>query len=140
VQHKFDESVGNYDQSVVKEGQMAVAIMGHHASRGEFGPPSRLTGDQRVFLGFGLDSYDRGDLDWAIQPRTLIEPSFLELLAQAQMLQTVTEPDALRHLGKSDDDIAQILAERAAGAEARLERQRRLFDGGEIPLGDEAVA
>lgn len=64
------ESQAAYDQQVVKLHQMAVAIAGWRASRGDWGPS--LTRQQAKFLPFDLTSYERGDLDFAIMPRPLI--------------------------------------------------------------------
>lgn len=75
------ESAANYDNASVKLFQMATAIGGWRAGRGDWGPLSRA---QARFAPFDLNSYARGDLDFAIDPRPLVPPTSLERLQTAQ--------------------------------------------------------
>ena len=77
------DAVGNitdaqaaYDAQSIKLFQMAVAIGGWRANSGAWG--SGLTLQQQKFLPFGLDSYARGDLDFAIEPRPVVPLTPLE--------------------------------------------------------------
>lgn len=65
------EVASNYDQQSIKLFQMAVAIGGMRYAEGQQGWSTR-TDQQRKFQSFNLESYRRGDLDFAIMPRPLI--------------------------------------------------------------------
>jgi hypothetical protein len=69
----------SYDQQSVKLFQMAVAIAGFRVNNGDWGPSNSLTRQQQKFRPFGLDSYQRGDLDISILPRPIVEPTKLEM-------------------------------------------------------------
>lgn len=58
-----------YDTQTVKMHQMAVAIAGWRANTGAWG--RNLTRQQQAFVPFGLESYQRGELDMEILPRPL---------------------------------------------------------------------
>lgn len=67
------EARSNYDTQTIKSHQMAVAIAGWRANTGAWG--RNLTRQQQAFLPFGLDSYQKGDLDFEIMPRSLFPPA-----------------------------------------------------------------
>lgn len=69
VTSRVFQSAANYDVSSVKLFQMGVAIAGWRLSQGDWPSPSA---QQNAFLGFGLDSYANGDLDFSIAPRPLV--------------------------------------------------------------------
>jgi hypothetical protein len=71
------ESAANYDSGSARLFQMAVAIAGWRANRGDWGP-GPLSRQQALFQPFDLSSYAAGDLDIAIQPRPLLQPTALE--------------------------------------------------------------
>jgi hypothetical protein len=105
VQRKFDQISGNYDHGVIRQGQMSCAIMGYHLTNGDFGLPSTFSPKQQKFTRFDLDSYAKGRLDWAIEPRDLVHKSFLQLATEAEAIQRLDTAVALRHIGFSDPDI-----------------------------------
>lgn len=70
VRTYVDEARSNYDVQSVKLFQMALAIGGYRANRGDWG--DALSAQQELFLPFDLGSYARGDLDFEIMPRPLI--------------------------------------------------------------------
>ena len=91
-----NEARAQYDQQTVKLFQMCAAIAGWRAGDGAWGLPSQLSTQQRAFLPFNLDSYDRGDLDTSIQSRGLIMPSEDEELRLEQLRGAVENDKALR--------------------------------------------
>ena len=72
------EARAQYDRSIVKLFQMAVAIAGWRVQAGAWPAP---TAQQAKFAGYNLDSYAAGDLDLDIQSRPLIMPTESELIA-----------------------------------------------------------
>lgn len=62
----------SYDTQMVKLHQMGIAIGGYRANYGDWGDPGSLSEDREVFLPFGLDSYESGELDFEIAARPLI--------------------------------------------------------------------
>lgn len=111
------EVAANYDQQSVKLFQMAVAIAGWRLSRGDWRSP--LTRQQEKFRGFDLDSYNRGDLDFAIMPRPLIPLTEMEKIAKdrAQLsLQTDQQAQAAGPaIGGADQDAGAIERRLRAG-------------------------
>lgn len=77
-----------YDMNLRKLQQMCAAIGGLRANSGDWARP--LTRQQEKFLPFGLDSYERGQLDHDIKPRPLIPPTEKELL-ETQLLRNAVE-------------------------------------------------
>lgn len=72
------ESSASYDRGSIAIFQMACAIGGWRANNGDWGPLSR---QQLLFAPFDLDSYDKGHLDFDIDPRPLVTPTETERLA-----------------------------------------------------------
>lgn len=105
VQNKLDSVVTNYDHGAVKLGQMCAAIGGQLIKDGDWGLRSQLTPQQQKFLPFDLTSYAKDELDFDLQPRELLPKTFSELAAEAIQLESITTPEGLRHLGKSDAEI-----------------------------------
>jgi hypothetical protein len=105
VQHKYDESAGNYFDAVVRMGQMLCSMGGQLANSGAWGMQRDLTGAQRLFLPFSLESFHRGDLAWNLTPPELIPKTFGELCAEATALETVKTPAGLEHIGYSEEDV-----------------------------------
>lgn len=62
----------SYDTQQVKITQMAIAMGGYRANNGDWGDPSELSEDRRVFLPFDLNSYEDGKLDFEIAARPLV--------------------------------------------------------------------
>jgi hypothetical protein len=74
----IQEARSNYDTQTIKLMQMSIAIAGWRANSGAWGGRGRsLTRQQQAFLPYDLDSYQDGQLDFSIQPRSLF-PGELE--------------------------------------------------------------
>jgi hypothetical protein len=80
VSSRVAEVSAGYDQQNIKLFQMAVAIGGYRAAT----TWTNLTPQQQKFASFNLDSYQAGQLDFAIMPRQLISATKTE---QAQEMQ-----------------------------------------------------
>lgn len=98
----------NYDNPLVRAHQMAVAIAGYR-SYGE------------AFGGFGLDSYDQGDLDHNIAKRPVFAQDPLDDIEMDQEFWTAAKSaqDAgmplsvfLKRKGWSEDEIAEVMEAR----------------------------
>lgn len=95
VQTYVDAARANYDTQSVKAFQMAIAIGGWRAGRGDWGPRPLLTRQQQVFTPFDLDSYAAGNLDMEIMPRPLVaitERERLEIERLRVAVQAETQP------------------------------------------------
>jgi hypothetical protein len=101
VEGYVNDARANYDVQSVKLFQMSIAIGGFRANTGAWGPA--LTRQQEAFRPFGLDSYAAGDLDFEIQPRSLIPMSALERMQVEQMSQSL---DAQRQIMSGDGMLA----------------------------------
>lgn len=103
----------NYDVHTTKILQMAVAVGGWRASSGAWDRGGSLTRQQAKLVGFGLDSYQRGDLDFEIMPRPII-PETPREQAERERLELALERD--RAAGNSAAGIeARILAQAEQG-------------------------
>lgn len=120
VSSRVDEAASNYDLASQRLFQMAVAIAGERAKTGAWGP---LNSQQRKFLFFDLDSYDRGDLDLAIVPRPLIRVTDTEKAQEKQLFWSGIEiavragvplGEALRDAGWSEEAIVRVEQARMA--------------------------
>lgn len=130
------EASGNYDLQSVKLFQMALAIAGERANSGAWGPS--LNRQQQKFTSFNLTSYQRGNLDFVITPRTLLRPTGYELALEKQAYWTgiKTGVDAgvplevlLKEEGWSDERLAEL-------GQAKLDaikRQQTLMQADTIP-------
>jgi hypothetical protein len=105
VEKRHREVSGNADAALRKLIQMNLAVMGHLLQTGAFGPRSRLTATQRLFLPFTLDSFDNGDLDFSFVARPLFPDSPLDKAALAAAREKLQSPEALREAGYSASDI-----------------------------------
>lgn len=105
VQHKLDNASANYDSGVVKLGQMCCSIGGELARSGQWGPRSQLTDQQKKFLPFSLQSWDRGELDFSLEPRDLLPLTMLDRATESLAIERLTTPFGLRHAGLSPADI-----------------------------------
>jgi hypothetical protein len=101
VQQKLDDVAGNYDSGVVKLGQMCSAMGGELISTGQWG----LTPAQQRFTPFNLQSYQKTELDFGLVPRELVPKTVLELAQEAVVIESLTTPTGLRHIGKSGEEI-----------------------------------
>lgn len=75
VEQLVVEAQASYDQANMRLFQMAVAIAGFRANSGNWGT---LNSQQQKFTDFNLDSYEKGDLEIAIMPRPLLNPTKME--------------------------------------------------------------
>jgi hypothetical protein len=124
------EVAANYDQQSIKLFQMAVAIAGFRFNEGREGWLDKTVQRQK-FAPFNLESYARGDLDFAILPRPLIpltEADTIELtgkrLDNASKAQKVFNDDkTLEIAGVTDEaERKKILAEKNREAEEAAAR------------------
>lgn len=145
VQHKFDESAGNYYDAVAQLGEMCCTVGGHHVRAGDWGLPSQLTDQQRTFLPFDLDSWGKGDVSVSIQPGELLPRSLADLASEALAIESIRTPTGLRMAGLSDEDIfgplpagqteyprRGLLEEQAGGANGLADTLARALNGGQV--------
>ena len=119
---RLDEVQGNSDAGLVKLSQMLVAIGGYRLNDGAWGATSKLTRQQQKFSPFSLESYGRGDLDFGLVRRPLVETTELERVSLATMKELLQTRAGLREVGYSDEpgpgnapsEIDTMLAERQA--------------------------
>ena len=111
-----------YDQSSVKLFQMATAIAGWRLATGAWRNPTR---QHQAFAGYDLSSYERGDLDMAIQSRPLFPPTEAEKLAmERQEIGLEADRAYNQQPGASDERQPASVARRLrAQAEQQQERQ-----------------
>lgn len=83
VNSRFAEAAAAYDQANIKLFQMACAIGGFRANSGAWGSLNR---QQQKFAPFNLTSYMDGDLDMAIMPRPLLQPTKAEVAQERQSM------------------------------------------------------
>jgi hypothetical protein len=117
----FTEAQGTYDDGLIRAHKMAVTIGGMRGYEG--------------FQGFGLDSYDNGDLDHYINERPIIQDQ-LSKLEKVQTLQGAQAPIWLimRELDYDEETIEEVIAEK----EKNLRDAMRGFAEG--TFGDEENA
>lgn len=117
VQHKLDESAGNYDAGLVKLAQMGISIAAQCIADGVWNRRG-LTDQQRKFAAFSPDSWNRGELaSFSITPRSVIPESSEQRIARAAALERLTTVNGLMATGELDEDEA--LAWRDAVREAK---------------------
>lgn len=109
---RIQEARGNYDQALVRALQMAITIGGNNGYEG--------------YAGFTLDSYGRGDLDFSIKDRPVIDDS-LALSEELTSLAAVgAQPPAIQRLmleklSYSEKEIDSVVN----AAEAQQQQQTR---------------
>jgi hypothetical protein len=131
-----------YDQQNISLFRMAVAVAGFRASSGTWGP---LNDQQKKFLPFNLDSYERGDLEIAIMPRPLLTSTKLERAQENLAVWTgvaaavkagVPLELVLVEEGWTDEEIAklqQLKQQEAADAQAQFEQQQKVMAQNQPP-------
>jgi hypothetical protein len=140
---RYDQAQRNYHGAIVQMGQMLCAVGGHRIATSSWGRPSRLTPAQRRFAPFDLRSYARGELDFALDPLPLLEQSILDTIAEARAREQLQQPESLRLIGYSDEDIygpdnvpdprPGLLAERETTRLGQATAFGGLFDQGIVP-------
>lgn len=114
-QYKLDEAAANYDAGIVKLGQMCISVAAQCIAGGIWDRP--FTAAQERFAVFTPESYDRGDLNFSLQPRSLVEDTLDQRIAQASSIERINTVQALIWAGWSEDDArAQIAQNREAKA------------------------
>lgn len=130
IERRVQEAQGNADAVLIKLMQMGVSIGGHLAKTRQWGPS--LTDAQRLFLPFGLDSYDAGNMSVSLLPRPLFPDSPMERIATAAGFESLRTPTAMRMAGLDNDTIAALTAEQASAAAASQDALGRVFNSGGI--------
>ncbi|HXH79535.1 hypothetical protein [Nocardioides sp.] len=90
------------DRGIAKLAQMGAAMMGEYLRQGMVPNP---TAAHEPFRAFTLDSFDRGEMPMAMRDREVLPPTMLDLATEAQALERLTAPFALRHAGFDDEEI-----------------------------------
>jgi hypothetical protein len=112
AQNRLDSSQANYNQQWIKFRQMGIAVAGMRLSNGWRG----ITEQQRQFQGFGLDSYQKGELDFNLKPSVLVSETETEkeelLMAKANravvLAPMVKKEEQLSIAGYSEDKIPEV--------------------------------
>lgn len=112
VEGRVQDAAAGYDEQCVKLFQMAVAIGGWRLADGAW---TGKTAQQAKFAGFGLESYQKGDLDMSLAPRSLLTETRREELEEALLAEQVgiSRAEVLKDLGYSEERIAEMQAEKA---------------------------
>jgi hypothetical protein len=143
VTSRVIEAQAAYDQANIKLFQMATAMAGFRANSSSWGSLNR---QQQKFTPFGLDSYERGDLDMAIMPRPILKPTKTEVAMEKQAMWTgvklATEAGvplelALRDEGWTEEELQalQDATDREAKAQVdQIQRQQFLAQSDTIPM------
>lgn len=113
---------GGQDTNTRKRIQMALAMSGNRIKTGDWQaagkakgvPDDGLNATQRLFAPFDLDSYKAGRLDFTILDRPIVEPSDEERLDIIKQTAALGSRWEMRRMGLSEEDITEIMAERAA--------------------------
>lgn len=79
----IEDARANYDQQSVKLFQMAIAIAGWRIQNRFWG--NQLTDQQLAFAPFNLESYSRGELNFEIVERPLIQETPMERITRERM-------------------------------------------------------
>ncbi len=144
------EAAASYDRGCTSLFQMALAIAGYRANAGDWGDTDMggMTAQRKKFLPFSLDSYAAGDLDFTIQPRTLLKTTKLqdaqEKLAFWTGVKAATDAGAplisvLQADGWAEEQIADFQAQRDvedAASTEKIAKAQALFQAAspESPL------
>lgn len=107
---RIKQARGQYDAALVRALKMAISIGGYNAYEG--------------FAGFSLDSYDKGDLDFAIKDRQVINDTLslsekLTAFTSVNSLNPALQKLALTEMGYDEtqiDDVTQATIEAQANA------------------------
>ena len=129
VAKKISMPAANYDSANVKLVQMSLAIGGYRANNGDWGEV--LTPQQKKFLPFDLESYNKGELDFGFTPRALTSPTSREeadeLTVRASAVSVLEKvlplEERLKLLGKRPEEIPGIVAKVKAEQEEAMQQQ-----------------
>ncbi len=122
AQNKLDSAQAGYNAQLVKLRQMQLAVAGMRANGGGW---MNKTKQQDLFRPFSLNSYAKGELDFAIRPASLVgeteaeqEDLLMKKAARAGALEGIIDRrEQLRIAGFSDVTVEEIL-KREEAAEA----------------------
>lgn len=128
IERRIMEAQGNADAVLVKLTQMGISIGGHLARTKQWG--ASLTDTQKLFLPFDLTSYDRGQLDFTLQPRPLFGESSMERIQKAAAMESLKTPTAMRMAGLGEDDIKVLVSEQQQAAASAGDIFGRAFNSG----------
>lgn len=142
---RLDRAQKMYDRGTIDLAQMAVAMGGMRFAEGQ-GGWARRTRQRQAFAGFGLDSYEAGQLDFSLLPRPLLSPTTRERLEDGQIrastIKTLVESGYPVELAvASVDGLAPDAPELAAFTRDRLaaiQREQTLAQS-DVPV-DPALA
>lgn len=131
VQQKLNEAAANYDNGVVRLGQMCISMAAQCIRDGVW-PRRKLTDQQRAFSDFTPDSYDRGELAFSIAPRTLIAETIEDKIAQAAALERLTTRYSLKKAGLNDEEADELIAQIREAATFNSDLTGRAFSAGSL--------
>jgi hypothetical protein len=132
----------NYDAASMSIFEKAVRMSGFRARSGAWGS---LNQQQQKFTPFGLDSYERGDLQMAIMPRALLTPTkqerAQEKLSMWQGVQAAVNAGVPLELVLEDEgwtpeqitELQEAKDREAKQQEASIQRQQFLAQADTIP-------
>jgi hypothetical protein len=110
-QNKLDEVSANYDSGIIRLGQMCISMAAQCLRDGVWSGP--LTAQQQVFTPFTPESYDRGELAFSLEPRSILRTSMTDRIAQASGIERLTTVRGLMSLGMSEDEAREWLSRHA---------------------------
>lgn len=128
VQNALWSAASNYDQQMIKLFQMSVAIGGWRVNNGEW-VDNRQTAK---FEPFDLESYESGDLDFTLLPRSIVPSTTDEKIAQRgvktdnalKLKDYLPAEQILLEAGYSEEEIPALI--KGAEAEAKKRQQDEL--------------
>jgi hypothetical protein len=129
VQSKLHESAANYDDGIVRIGQMCISIAAQCIADGAW-KRATLTAQQRKFLPFSPDSYDLGEIAFSIAPRTLIPETPMNRIARAAALERLTTPLGLAIAGLDEEEQVLMIQQTRQAADFMADRSARAFASG----------
>lgn len=137
------EVSANYDTQSIKLFQMAVAIAGFRQREGAGGWAMR-TEQQKKFAPFDLESYRKGQLDFAIMPRPLIpmtEADAIEIAGKRlenanKASKVLSEKRVLEIAGVPEGEIAAEMSALEQESQANMQRQKDLMAASKPANGD----
>jgi len=130
VQHKLDDAAANYDSGLIRLGQMCISMAAQCLRDGVWSGP--LTAQQQVFTPFTPESYDRGELAFSLEPRTILRTSMTDRIAQATGIERLTTVRGLMRLGMSEDEANEWLIQRREAATFGADLTTRQFSAGSL--------
>jgi hypothetical protein len=136
VSKKVSRPAANYDRASTRLFAMGLAIAGERVRDGSWNAFAPLTKQQKKYDGFGYDSYNAGELNVKILPRSIVpetsreQAEELELRARAiaQIEDVISQEEKLKILGYRDDEIEEIIAKTKVEVEEKQKRETELIE------------